>query len=45
MLFKPVKENSEKLPTDKILKIESHVLYMKWAYTGEVIFESFIWNY
>ncbi|HPC34530.1 MAG TPA: prepilin-type N-terminal cleavage/methylation domain-containing protein [Candidatus Absconditabacterales bacterium] len=45
MLFKPVKENSEELPTDKILKIESHVLYMKGAYTGEVIFESFIGNY
>lgn len=33
------------LPGDKILKIESHVLYKKWWNTGEVVFESFIWNY
>ncbi len=45
ILFKTVKENDNLLPSDKILKIESHVLFMKWAYTGEVVFESFIWNY
>ena len=43
--FKTIKENNMVLPPDKILKVESHVLYMKWAYTGEVVFESFIWNY
>ena len=43
--FEKVKEWDNILPQDKILKIESHVLYMKWWYTGEVVFESFIWNY
>lgn len=43
--FSPVKEWSSELPQNQILKIESHVLYMKWATTGEVVFESFIWNY
>jgi hypothetical protein len=33
------------LPVDKILKVESHVLYKKWWNTWEVVFESFIWNY
>jgi len=45
ILFKAVKENNETLAIDKILKVESHVLYKKWAYTGELVFESFIWNY
>ncbi len=43
--FGKVKEWDAYLPEDKIMKIESHVLYMKGWYTGEVIFESFIWNY
>lgn len=43
--FKPVKEWENFLPQDKIMKVESHVLYMKWWVTGEVVFESFIWNY
>ncbi len=43
--FDEVKEWDDVLPSDKILKIESHVLYMKWGNTGEVVFESFIWNY
>jgi prepilin-type N-terminal cleavage/methylation domain-containing protein len=43
--FKPVKEWDNFLPQDKIMKVESHVLYMKWGATGEVVFESFIWNY
>lgn len=43
--FKPVKEGDNFLPEDKIMKVESHVLYVKWWTTGEVVFESFIWNY
>lgn len=33
------------LPIDKILKVESHVLYQKWHKTWDIVFESFIWNY
>lgn len=33
------------LSTDKIMKVESHVLYKKWHNTWEYVFESFIWNY
>lgn len=29
----------------KLLKIESHVLYKKWALTWEKVMETFIWNY
>ena len=36
---------SDFLPSDKILKVESHVLYKKWHKTGDIVFESFIWNY
>ena len=43
--FKPVVEWDKILPLDKIIKVESHVLYMKWTTTWEVVFESFIWNY
>ncbi len=43
--FHEVKEWDWVLPSDKILKLESHVLYMKWGDTWEVVFESFIWNY
>ena len=43
--FLPVKENDIHLPTNAILKIESHVLYRKWNTTGDVLLESFIWNY
>lgn len=43
--FLPVKENDIYLPTNAILKIESHVLYRKWNTTGDVLLESFIWNY
>lgn len=31
--------------TDKLLKIESHVLYQRWALTWEKVMETFIWNY
>lgn len=30
--------------TSKILKIESYAKYKKWAYTWEVVLESFIWE-
>ncbi len=30
---------------DKLLKIESHVLYQRWTLTGEKVMETFIWNY
>lgn len=43
--FMPVKEWDNILPQDKIMKVESRVLYLKWATTWEVVFESFIWNY
>lgn len=33
------------LPEDKILKVESHVLYNKLGKTWDIVFESFIWNY
>ena len=33
------------LPKDKILKVESHVLYNKLWKTWDIVFESFIWNY
>lgn len=45
ILFTWVVENSELLDTNKILKVESHVLYQKAWFTWEVVLESFIWNY
>ncbi len=43
--FAKVHDGDEDLPSDRILKIESHVLYVKWGMTGEVVLESFIWNH
>ena len=34
-----------KLPEEKILKVEVHVLYDKLGKTWDIVFESFIWNY
>lgn len=45
ILFTGVREWTDILPRDSILKIESHVLYNKWTKTWEVVLESFIWNY
>ncbi|MDR2191198.1 MAG: hypothetical protein LBP53_08825 [Candidatus Peribacteria bacterium] len=42
LLLLPVYENGTALPTDHILKIESHVLFQKGALTGEKVMESFI---
>jgi len=33
------------LPQDKILKVESHVLYRKWWYQWEIVLESFMGNF
>lgn len=46
-ILEDVWDDSQKnlLDTGKILKVSSHVLWEKWSYTGEVVLESFIWNY
>lgn len=38
-------EDNDILNADKLLKIESHVLYQKWSLTWEKVMETFIWNY
>jgi len=43
--FEKVKEGDDLLPMDKLMKVTSHVLYNKMGFTGEIKFESFIWNY
>lgn len=44
--IKAVKDDNNKdISEDKLLKIESHVLYKKWAMTGEKVMETFIGNY
>lgn len=45
ILFTGVREWDKILSRENILKVESHVLYNKWAKTWEVVLESFIWNY
>ena len=40
-----VTENWETLPTENVLKIESHVLYERMWTTWEKVMETFIWNY
>ena len=40
-----VAENEAQIDKDKLLKIESHVLYKKWYLTWEKIMETFIGNY
>ena len=45
IVFTGVREGETILPRDKLLKVESHVLYVKWSKTWEVILESFVWNY
>lgn len=40
-----VVSDGEPLPKDKILKVESHVLYQRWAITWEKVMETFIWEY
>ena len=45
LVFTGVVENKEILPKDKILKLESHVIWQQWSSMWEVVLESFIWNY
>lgn len=45
ILFTTVEKWGKLLPPNKILKVESHVLYSKWGKTWDVVLESFIWNY
>ncbi len=45
IVFAVVREWDKILPPNKILKLESHVAYMKGTKTGEVVLESFIWKY
>ena len=40
-----VAEDGEIIDTDKLLKIESHVLYKKWYLTWKKVMETFIGNY
>ncbi len=40
-----VAEDGGLVDTDKLLKIESHVLYKKWFLTWERVMETFMWNY
>ncbi len=44
LVLKPIMEHWEQLPSNRILKVESHVLSAK-HWTWEVVLESFIWNY
>lgn len=43
--FLPIKDGDSTLDTDKIIKVESHVMYQRWSSIWEVILESFIGNY
>ena len=45
LLITWVVDNGSVLPKDKILKVESHVLYQRWAITWEKVMETFIGNY
>lgn len=45
ILFTGIVENDNVLPKDRIVKIESHVVYNRWNAIGDVVLESFIWNY
>ena len=45
LIIKWVMENGNMIPKDKLLKIESHVLYKRWEFTGEKVMETFIGNY
>ncbi len=44
VVFKAVKDGATILPLDSVLKVESHVLFSKWASTGEIVLESLIWK-
>lgn len=44
LLFKSLTESWNILPTGKVLKVESHVLY-NGTFTGEDIIETILWNH
>ena len=45
LLINDVKYEWWEIDIDKLLKVESHVLYKKWELTWEKVMETFIWNY
>lgn len=45
IVIKSVDSSEWELNPDKLLKIESHVLYKKWIFKWEKVMETFIWNY
>lgn len=45
LLIKWVTDGENEISEDKLLKIESHVLYKKWYLTWEKVMETFIGNY
>ncbi len=44
ILFKAVQDWEKLLPISDILKVESHVLFIKGTTTGEIVLESMIWK-
>lgn len=45
LVVKWVDDDGDPLDSEKILKIESHVLYQRWTITWEKVMETFIGNY
>ena len=45
LVIKEVSDENGDIDEEKLLKIESHVLYKRWYLTGEKVMETFIWNY
>jgi len=46
LIFKPLLEGTNELPQDKVIKVESHILYNNSALlTGEEIIETILGNY
>ncbi len=44
ILFTWVVEWNSILPMQDVLKVESHVLFVQWGSTGEIVLESLIWK-
>ena len=45
LFISKVSHDGWEFDTNKLLKVESHVLYKKWELTWEKVMETFIWNY
>lgn len=45
LVFTWLQDQGNLLPKDKIVKIESHVIYRRWWYEWEVVLESTMWNF